>query len=321
MPLVMIAALIPSLFPSPPVAHQGMRPPTASTATGRIRIGITMKPETATVGDPILVRVRVRAPRGAAITFPAGPDSAAGVEATEPRTLEQSADSAATDLTATYRLVAWDTGSVALGLGDILVTGTAPRPIPLPLTAAHLHVRSVLPPDTSLHVPKPARAILSTRGAWWPWVLLALILAALVALLVWWLWRRRTRRGAASPLDDPFEVAERDFARVHALGLLEAGERGRFIALAVEVLRTYLAARIPGAALSLTSTELLGALSSEPAVPATRLAALLQEADLVKFARRPLTTERAREIATGAREIVHAVHEAMSVPDVPARAA
>jgi hypothetical protein len=91
------------------------------------------------------------------------------------------------------------------------------------------------------------------------------------------------------------------------MGLLEAGERGRFVALMVEVLRDYLALRLPGAAPSLTSTELLWFLRSRSDLPVQRLAAVLSEADLVKFARRPVTAERAREIGQEARTIVREV--------------
>ena len=103
------------------------------------------------------------------------------------------------------------------------------------------------------------------------------------------------------------QYAEREFTRVERMGLLEAGERGRFVALMVEVLRDYLALRLPGAAPSLTSTELIRFLRSRSDLPVQRLAAILHEADLVKFARRSVTGERAREIGQEARAIAREV--------------
>jgi hypothetical protein len=44
-------------------------------------------------------------------------------------------------------------------------------------------------------------------------------------------------------------------------------------------------------------------------MPVQRLATLLGEADLVKFARRPVTAERARELGQEARVIVHEVEQ------------
>jgi hypothetical protein len=106
------------------------------------------------------------------------------------------------------------------------------------------------------------------------------------------------------PAIDPYELAEREFARIEALGLLEAGERGRFVALMVEVLRDYLAARVTTAHPSLTSTELLDVMRRASGVPVDRLTPVLSESDLIKFAQRPVSAERAREIGREARAIV-----------------
>jgi len=111
--------------------------------------------------------------------------------------------------------------------------------------------------------------------------------------------------------------AEREFARIEALRLVEAGERGRYVTLVVEVLRDYLAARYASAPLSLTSTELLAALRGQRGVPNDRLLRVLNETDLIKFARRPVTAERAQEIGREARAIVAQEHAASQpVPPV-----
>jgi hypothetical protein len=71
------------------------------------------------------------------------------------------------------------------------------------------------------------------------------------------------------------------------------------------------------ATLSLTSTELQRTARELPHVPQDRLARLLTEADLIKFARRPVSSERAREIGRDARAIVEQEHQA-SQPPAPA---
>jgi hypothetical protein len=168
-------------------------------------------------------------------------------------------------------------------------------------------------------VPKPARDILAAPRPWWPWLVLALLVAAVIGLLVWWLWRRRRRR--VEPAVNPYEVAEREFARIEALGLVEAGERGRYVALMVEVLRDYLAARYAKAPLSHTSTEVLVSLHGERAVPNERLTPVLTEADLIKFGRRPVTAARARELGREARTIVAQEHAAKLPAPAVAKAA
>lgn len=269
-----------------------------------VQLGVSLTPDTVTVGDPFTVRVRVRAPRGATMVFPPGPDSGGAVEGLDPVRLERAADTAAAEETAIYRLVAWDVGDQPLPFADITVRAGA-RTRGVSFAGTRVYVRSVLPADSAKRVPKPPRELLAQTPPWWRSWMVAVVLAILaLLLLLWWLWRRRGRGGAAAPAVDPLALAEREFARVEALGLLEAGERGRFVALMVEVLRDYFAARVTGAHPSLTSTELMELLRRHEHVPAERLATVLGESDLIKFARRGVAADRARELAREARTIV-----------------
>jgi hypothetical protein len=276
------------------------------------QMGVTIVPETVTVGDPFRVIIRVRGPRGTEVRFPAGPDSASGLELLDPRAVGPNRDSSAVDQTATYRVAAWDVGDRPLQMGDVVVR-TADGERTVSLGSYRIFVRSVLPADSALRVPKPPRPVFEAVPPWWRiWLIIGLALV-LLALLLWLLWRWwRRRQLAARAGVDPYEYAEREFKRVEALGLLEAGERGRFVALMVEVLRDYLARRLPGALPSLTSTELLAAVRGDGTVPADRLSAVLAETDLIKFARRAVTPERARELAREARGIVRDVNQAQA---------
>ena len=285
----------------------GGQPPAAP------RLVISIRPETVTVGDPFTVGIRIRAPRGSVIEFPAGPDSGGAVEMLDPRVIAPfSADSAvsdAVDEVARYRMAAWETGPLSFDLGPASVQ-TPGGVIQMPVRELVVIVQSVLPADTTLRVPKPARDIFGPVVPWWwPWLPI-LVAAAVVGGLLWWWWRRRRRRLAAQPAIDPYDLAEREFARIEALGLLEAGERGRFVALMVEVLRDYLAARVATAHPSLTSTELLEVMRRASGVPVDRLTPVLSESDLIKFAKRPVSAERAREIGREARAIVHVLGRA-----------
>jgi hypothetical protein len=78
----------------------------------------------------------------------------------------------------------------------------------------------------------------------------------------------------------------------------------------IEVLRDYLAARYAEASLSHTSTELQRSVGGLPFVPHERLTRVLTEADLIKFARRPVSSERARDLGREARAIVTLEHKA-----------
>ncbi|MGZ8414307.1 MAG: hypothetical protein ACXW05_16385 [Gemmatirosa sp.] len=275
----------------------------------RVRLGTAITPDTVTVGDPFVVIVRIQAPPGAQVTFPTAPDSGAAVELLDPRRDRGAADSG--DVTATYRMAAWDVGTLPLRLGDVVVRvdGVERR---VPLTTLGVHVRSVLPADSALRVPKPAREPIADPGLWWlRWLLLALALLALLALLLW-LARRwwRGRRPAAKP-DAAYATALAAFDRLDKLDLVASGEPGRHVALAEEIMREYLAARLPEATPSRTSSELRAALATRDEVPHARLAGLLETSDLVKFAAWPIGSAPAADAAREARRVVDDVERAI----------
>jgi hypothetical protein len=272
-----------------------------------VQMGYSVDPDTVTVGDPFRLTIRIHAPRGASVEFPAGPDSGATVEALDPRQERQGPDSAGLDVTGVWRLAAWDTGDQPLRIKDVVVRFEG-RERRITLGGLQVYVKSVLPADTTKRIPKPQRAIFEFGLPWWYWLLAALAAIGIIGLFWWW-WHRRRQRQKGN-VDDPFGDAEAGFDRVERLGLVEAGERGRYVALMVEVLRTYLSRRIPDANAALTTNELLIAVRDNRLVPVNRLALALADADLVKFARRATTAERARELGAESRGIVAAVHAA-----------
>ncbi|HET7549936.1 MAG TPA: hypothetical protein VFK04_01520 [Gemmatimonadaceae bacterium] len=287
-------------------------PPDAGTQP--VQMGVLVRPDTVTVGEHFQVLVRVRAPRGSQISFPPGPDSGLTVEAVDPRELRESPDSSFTEETAVYTLVAWDTGWQASRLGDLVVTtdGADRR---VTITGDSVRVRSVLPADSTLRVPKPARDIVVAGRPWWHWLLAALAALALVALIFWW-WRRRRRHAPENAGANAYETAVREFERIASLGLIEAGEPGRYVALNTDAARDYLAARLgDDAQRSLTSSELLASVAGRAEVDPRRLAPLLAESDLIKFARRPVTGARARELGAEARGVVDDVESAVKAEE------
>ena len=280
----------------------------------RVQLGVLVRPDTVTVGEHFQVLVRVRAPRGSQLSFPPGPDSGLAVEAVDPRSVRVSPDSSFAEETAVYTLVAWDTGWQASRLGNLVVTtdGVDRR---VAITGDSVRVRSVLPADSALRVPKPARDILVAGRPWWHWLLAALAALALLALVIWW-WRRRRPRTPESAGANAYETAVREFERIASLGLLDAGEPGRYVALNTDAARDYLAARLgDDAHRSLTSSELLASISGRAEVDVRRLAPLLAESDLIKFARRPVTQPRARELGDEARGVVDDVEAAVKAEE------
>lgn len=272
-----------------------------------IRAGTLVRPETVSVGDPFVFVVSVEVPAGARIEWPSITDTAAVVAMREPVRVTSEEKGPARTETATYSLAPWDVGALPIGLPDAVVH-IGDKSLRVPMTAAHVVVKTVLPGDTTLHKPKPAKTLFPRLLPWWKrWWPAMVIIAAL--LLLWWIWSRRKRGGSAhskTPLD-VYTRAVHDFERLERLALVDAGEGGRFVALAVEIVRTYLSARIPNAALSRTTSELVVVMADDIRVPIATLLTLLEESDAIKFARRNVTPVRARALAADARAIVEQI--------------
>ncbi len=137
------------------------------------------------------------------------------------------------------------------------------------------------------------------------WALVGLGVLALAAGIVWWIRRRRARRpvtAAAEVRLPPDLVALTELERIAGMGYLDRGEFKLYYTLVVDVVRRYLEARFGVEAMDRTSPELIREIHRRDA-PVGDLAALLEEADLVKFAKlvpdRPAATaaiERARAV-------------------------
>ena len=291
--------------------------PTLPAQQIQVRAGVVVVPDSVRIGDPFRITIGIRAPLGSTIEFPTATDSTSAVQSLDPVSIRTTADTTALEQHADYRVAAWDIGTQPLRFEDAVVRlGRLERRIPL---GGSVFVISVLPEDSAQRVPKPPRPIYE-RGVfpWW-WLLVAAAIIGL-GLLIWWWWRRR-RRPPLALVVDPFERAEAEFVRIERLGLLDAGERGRYVALMTEVLRDYLAARYAEAALSHTSGELLRAVHGQRWIPHDRLSRVLGDVDLVKFARKPVSSERARELGREARAIVAHEHAASQPPPAAEAAA
>jgi hypothetical protein len=280
----------------------------ASTAFD-VRLGVQVRPDTVTVGQRFIVVVRVAAPRGSIVRFPEALDSAAQSSTLAPQLIgrpliDSAVISGSLVHSGAYRFTAWDIGAQALGLPAIAVEHNG-RIGYVSLAAQRVFVRSVLPADTTLRKPKPARPPMQLPTIDWR-PLIALLIALAIAALLWWAWRAwRRRRNRPLP---PFQAAERDFARIEAMGLIAAGDADRHVALMTDVMRQYLAARVEAVLPSNTTAELLrGIAPIQHAAP--DIVDLLGRADLVKFARGHVTGAEAAELGARARSIVRAVED------------
>jgi hypothetical protein len=263
-------------------------------------MGFRVHPDTVLIGQPFDLFIKVLAPKGVRFEFPLGPDTTTqnGVRPIELRG-EKIVSMLGDTAVALYHVVAWDVGTEPLRFPDVRVTfgGQERR---LPLGGAAVFVKSVLPADTSLRVPKPARPLIVLPVFNWA-LWLGLLAAIIAAVLLWWAWRRYRNR--PRPPVDPYARAQQQFARIEARRMLEDGRTAEYFAAMVDIVREYLAARVPGVRRSNTTSELLRTMKPEAGVEMD-LPRLLERADLVKFAQAKVSHEDAREAGLALRAIV-----------------
>src|SRR5256885_12918380 len=160
-----------------------------------------VRPDPVLAGQPSSLFVKVLAPKGVRFEFPAGPDTTTqnGVRPIELRG-EKIVTMLGDTAVALYHLVAWDVGIQPLRLPDVRVSFQGQERHPA-LGGASVFVKSVLPADTSLRVPTPARPFIPLPVFnWLRWLTL---LAALTAIaLAWWAWGRY--RDRPKPHIDPY---------------------------------------------------------------------------------------------------------------------
>jgi hypothetical protein len=287
----------------------------AAAASIPVQLAVSTTADTVTVGQRFTLILRVRAPQGSAIEFPQTVDSASSSSITgmemigKPAvlTLPRNADNM---MSAAYRLAMWDVGSQRIALPDIVVKYNG-RTGYVSLSDRAIFVRSVLPGDSAQRVPKPARPPMqSSPFNWLPWVVA--LAALLVAVGLWrlWIWYRRRSNAPLAP----YESAQREFERIEAMKLIAAGESERHAALMSDVMRAYLARRVPEIERSQTSSEMIAA-SGRIHSAATRLGEVLWRTDLIKFARIGISAEEADKLGQSARDIVETVENHLTAEE------
>lgn len=140
---------------------------------------------------------------------------------------------------------------------------------------------------------------------YWMWAAVGVAALALAAFVVWWIRRRRRHQGDVAPEVrlPPEVVALAELERIAGLGLVARGEYKSHYTLVVDALRRYLERRYGIEAMDSTTFEIQESLARRR-VKVDGLGALLDEADLVKFAKFLPTTESASAAIQRARELV-----------------
>jgi uncharacterized protein YjiS (DUF1127 family) len=153
---------------------------------------------------------------------------------------------------------------------------------------------------------RPLKAQWTMAPNWLMWILIGVAALALAAAVVWWIRRRRARRGLVEIPEvrlPPDFVALTELERIEGMGLPARGEFKEFYTRVTDTVRRYLEARFGVEALERTTDELLGDLARYGHA-IEGLDALLNEADLVKFAKFKPEVTQADDALRRARHVV-----------------
>ena len=290
------------------VAHAGSVPPADDPAPptwvpgGSIVLDdrgteLRLKTTDPGVGLPIVLRLEIAwtdEARPPAIRWP-GVDAELGEFEVIGTSRRNQATVPGTPLVSTWAVRTFASGDVELPSFGIRVDQRI-----LEVPARTIAISSIAGTDTdpAAHrdITGPVEVDVATPGRWIPFVVAAVILLGVVALLIWWLRRPR-------PIAPPIPADTWALERLHELetrGHLRAGRIHRFYVELTDITRRFIELRYRIAAPERTTPEFVLEATRHPEIDtehARILGNLLQAADMVKFAGdRPASAEAERHL-------------------------
>ncbi|WP_263785564.1 hypothetical protein [Salinibacter grassmerensis] len=186
--------------------------------------------------------------------------------------------------------------------GDTTVVGSPPRTVPV-VSVVGPDAKALRTPAALAHFPRPA----------WVWGLLGLFTAAVLGggAYGWWRWRTQDATGTDDPEPErAYEAASAQLRRLERRHPSGHEAAKAFYVDLTEALRVYLVRRVGVPALEQTTAEVVAALRRRPEVQEEtiqRLQAVLEQADLVKFADAQPPPAESRSVLGDAQDALDAL--------------
>jgi hypothetical protein len=266
-----------------------------------------------TVGDLIPLRLRATYSGDMNVTLPELPGQWGPFEVREQTLLDPVLnEDGAVAAVREVKVTLWAPGEYETPPLEIHYQGVDGESQAVPVPPLSITVASVLNEDDLEKRDLKPQASLPRPPAW-PWILAGVAVAALSFLAGRWLLQRLRRpqkeaAGLEIPVDDrlPEEIAYEELDRIAALDLPAQDEFKRHYTLVADCVRVYLEGiyRVP--AMDRTTGEVMAALRGVRvdggSIPLLRT--LLEDADMVKFAKFRPALDQARQIVVQARRFV-----------------
>jgi hypothetical protein len=290
-------------------ATQAQDRPEAPPDGSEVRLQVEADRTAITIGDPILLTVRLSYPEATRIvTF--APERVLGTlnlldaEDVGVRRLE---DGRMED-TRLFHITSFETGEREIPPLEVAYEDSSGEERVVSSGAIGIEIASVLAEDDTEPADIKPPAVMP-ESLLWPWILLA---AALLSAAGWLLWRRRRGRqvveevAPSTPPRPAHEVAYSELERLLSGDLLGKGRVKEFYIQLAEIIRRYLGARFAIDTFERTTSEVLEELGGVRAGTRTIVATgqFLGACDLVKFAKHHPEADESRRMVERAYRLV-----------------
>ncbi|MEM6802425.1 MAG: hypothetical protein AAF696_13535 [Bacteroidota bacterium] len=262
------------------------------------------------LGDPLELTLSVIHKEGAEFTFPVFGDTLGGFEVLDVSAIQLSQKEQLWERAQKITLIRFDTGSFQIPAQTLMYqsSGTA-EPSQISSNPLLIDVMAIEVDTTQTY--RPIKGIADVGYSWaeiWPWLLIALLLAAVIAYVIYRL-RRKVEipeiRIAPPPVP-PHEIAMKKLAHLESEKLWQKGELKEYYVQLTGVIREYIEGLFHIPALESITDEIVRDLkkTATPEKQLEKLAPFLQMADLAKFAKFKPTEKENMENMEVAREFI-----------------
>jgi hypothetical protein len=257
------------------------------SGTAQQGVQVTLDSLQAAIGSPLKLRLDVGpVAAGTAIQWPQIPDSFGALVRTGTEQADTVTVNGEVRYLRTYPFVGLDSGIFNVPALSFAISGRPVQSAPLSIYLYPVEVDTTQPID-------PIRDIIAAPQPfnWRPWAI-GLLIAAMVAILAWLLFRKKKSRPAPAVIAPPHGFAQL-LRELQAEGLPQRGEYRMFYTRLTDILRDALAIKGGFKTREITSAQLLRRSGKilEP-MPLEQLRAILAESDAVKFAKLHPTLEQ-----------------------------
>lgn len=261
------------------------------------------------IGQQVQLSLRASFPEGTPIHWPMLADTVGPAEIISRSGIDTAKKGEEVLLEERITVTLWDSGYYIVQVPPLLVDTDSLRADPIFMTVNTVEELGENPFD--IKAPEDAP---KTLADWlrqlWPF----LLAAVLIAVGVWWWMNKRPHRAVAeakAPPIDPYEQALNELGQLRENKLWQKGEVKEYYDGLTDIARRFLELERGLPALERTTDETRDLLAGQPVASEVKddFIRLMQEADMVKFAKERFDDEACERALRRARSFIEAVHQ------------